>query len=125
MVNCIRTLAPAFQHWVRARLGRVARPFPPRPTPPFAQAHWRKVSGAETLLCGVPYTFRYIFVNACALSKPRARATALQLSLFHKTTDCFRMLYDFELTIHVSLYHVHTQILVPRVCTSVPFHLMT
>ena len=26
--------------------------------------------------CSLPYTFRYMFVNACAFSEPRARATA-------------------------------------------------
>ena len=32
---------------------------------------------AVRVLCSLPYTFRYIFVNACAFSKPRARATTL------------------------------------------------
>ena len=27
--------------------------------------------------CSLPYTFRYMFVNACAFSEPHARATAL------------------------------------------------
>ena len=27
--------------------------------------------------CSLPYTFRYMFVNACAFSEPRTRATAL------------------------------------------------
>ena len=36
-----------------------------------------ELCGSPSLACSLPYTFRYIFVNACALSKPRARATAL------------------------------------------------
>ena len=36
-----------------------------------------QLCGSPSLACSLPYTFRYIFVNACALSKPRARATAL------------------------------------------------
>ena len=34
-------------------------------------------TGLRLLLWSLPYTFRYIFVNACAFSKPRARATTL------------------------------------------------
>ena len=33
-------------------------------------------SDLRLLIYGLPYTFRYIFINACTFSKPRARATA-------------------------------------------------
>ena len=33
------------------------------------------IYGSPSLLCSLPYTFCYIFVNVCAFSKPGARAT--------------------------------------------------
>ena len=33
--------------------------------------------------CSLPYTFRYMFVNACAFSEPRARATVLSAEGLH------------------------------------------
>ena len=47
--------------------------------------------GSPSLACSLPYTFRYIFVNACALSKPRARATALACYII---LTCMPILYD-------------------------------
>ena len=32
-------------------------------------------TGLRRLLCSLPYTFHYIFVNACVFSKPRSTLT--------------------------------------------------
>ena len=52
---------------------------------------------SASLACSLPYTFRYIFVNACALSKPHARATALAFIVAlacYMILTCMPVLYD-------------------------------
>ena len=55
MVNCILTLAPAFQ------FGRVARPFPSRPTPPLRRRIGGKGLGPRLR---VDYTPTYVRIAA-------------------------------------------------------------
>ena len=62
------------------------------------QATWHRATSLSAVqlvqgfcFCSLPYTFRYVFVNACAFSEPRARATVastpgaevLHFSAFH------------------------------------------
>ena len=55
--------------------------------------------------CSLPYTFRYVFVNACAFSEPRARATASTPGQILAPRVCTLVLFSAEGLALKSAFH--------------------